>query len=59
MAYDRLFGFDTTQKATLTKWLKEELAAAGVGGPIDISDVDGLSQALADLENRVSALENA
>lgn len=58
MAYDRLFGFDTTQKATLTKWLKEELAAAGVGGSIDISDVDGLSQVLADLEDRVSALEN-
>lgn len=58
MAYDRLFGFDTTQKATLTKWLKEELAAAGVGGSIDISDVDGLSQVLSDLEDRVSALEN-
>lgn len=58
MAYDRLFGFDTTQKATLTKWLKEELAAAGVGGTIDISDVDGLSQVLSDLEDRVAALEN-
>jgi len=56
MAYDRLFGFDTTQKATLTKWLKEELAAAGVGGPIDIADVDGLSQALSDLEDQLSAL---
>ncbi len=56
MAYDRLFGFDTTQKATLTKWLKEELAAAGVGGPIAISDVTGLSQALSDLEDDLSDL---
>ena len=57
MAYDRLFGFDTTQKATLTKWLKEELAAAGVGGPIAISDVTGLQDALDDLEGRIENLE--
>lgn len=57
MAYDRLFGFDTTQKATLTKWLKEELAAAGLGGSVDINDVNGLRQALDALEARVSALE--
>lgn len=58
MAYDRLFGFDATQKATLTKWLKEELAAAGLGGFIDINDVNGLRQALDALEARVEALEN-
>lgn len=58
MAYDRLFGFDATQKATLTKWLKEELAAAGLGGSIDINDVNGLRQALDALEARVEALEN-
>lgn len=65
MAYDRLFGFDTTQKATLTKWLKEELAAAGLGGSIGIRDVEGLGQTLSDisqaldaLEARVEALEN-
>lgn len=57
MAYDRLFGFDTTQKATLTKWLKEELAAAGLGGSIDINDVNGLKQALDSLEARVKSLE--
>ena len=58
MAYDRLFGFDTTQKATLTKWLNEELAAAGLGGSIDINDVNGLRQALDALEARVKALES-
>lgn len=59
MAYDRLFGFDTTQKATLIKWLQEELAAAGVGGPVAISDVTGLQDALDDLEGRIEALEGA
>lgn len=58
MAYDKLFGFDTTQKATLVKWLQEELATAGVSGSIGISDVAGLSQALSDLDDRLSALEN-
>lgn len=47
MAYDRFFGFDTTQKQTLQKLLAE----AGV--PAD------LVEAVADLENRVAALEAA
>lgn len=59
MAYDRLFGFDTTQKATLIKWLQEELAAAGVGGPIAISDVTGLQAALTDLQDQIDALDPA
>lgn len=56
--YDRLFGFDTTQKDTLIKWLAAELAAAGVGGAIAIADVTGLQAALDSLDSRVDALEN-
>lgn len=57
MAYDRLFGFDTTQKQTLIKWLAEELAAAGVGGDIAIADVTGLQAALTDLQDQIDAIE--
>lgn len=45
MAYDRMFGFDTTQKQTLEKLLAE------AGAPAD------LVAAVADLETRVAAIE--
>ena len=47
MAFDRFFGFDTTQKQTLEKLLAE------AGAPAE------LVEAIADLENRVAALEDA
>lgn len=52
MAYDRYFGFDTTQKQTLEKLLAEAGAPAEL-----VADVAALESAVADLETRVAALE--
>ncbi len=57
VGFDRLFGFDTTQKQTLEKWLAEELAAAGAGGAVAIADVTGLQAALDNLQDQIDALD--
>lgn len=47
MAYDRYFGFDTTQRQTLIKLLAEVVGA----------DLAALQQQIDDLEGRVEVLE--
>lgn len=51
MAFDRWFGFDLIQRKTLEKRLAEVAGA-------DPAELAALQQAVADLEDRVEALEN-